>query len=397
MSRTSRIKTICRLAAAVGIVIGVLLFAGAAAADGEDLEKPVAFAFGVAPGSVSVNWEHSGSGVAYYTVTRESPYQVWGNVSAEQRNLFDSNLQPNTEYRYFVCAYFADLIGSYSCSEWSEPARTHAPAPPAGGSPGGTPPPASQPPAPAFTPVLTAKPHGGAQVYLTWNTPPAGSIALTRVPLYRDGEEIYQALEPGNLDGDHVDTVRPNSTHRYMLCYEGPAIGERCSAEVVAGPQPVTPTAPAGLRAAEVLISGGRTPDGSIILRPQHRVSFDWRNTDIPGVFITVERQDVKIARNPDPNSPVGHIRQSIWSELARLNAKENPTSATVDAPDTSNPALEPGESYRVCALVPVLGDTGKVCTQPITPDPPAHVQPSSPPVVSKPTVPPCLLRAGGC
>jgi hypothetical protein len=186
-----------------------------------------------------------------------------------------------------------------------------------------------------------------------------------------------------------------------MICFEGPAIGELCSNEIVAGPTPVAPTAPAGLQVAELLRSGGRTPDGSIMLRPKHLISLTWRNTEIPGIFLTVEREDLKTTRNPDPNSPVGHIRQSFWSELARLQAADAPTSATVDAPDESSAAANPlvvaGDRYRVCAVVPSLGDTGRVCTQPLTPDPPAHVQPApSPPAITRPPTTPCVVR-GAC
>lgn len=404
MRRTPLIKNLGRLAAAAGILAGLVLLAGpgVVSADEDDIEKPVAFAFGVAPGSVSVNWEHSGSGVAYYTVTRESPAYTWNAVPAEQRNLFDSNLQPNTAYRYYVCAYFYD--GYFACSDWSEPARTQAPAPPSGGtpggSPGGTPPPSSPPSTPAFTPELTATPAGGAQVNLKWNAPPAGSIVLVSVMLRRDGADRYEALQEGNLDTDHGDSVQPNSTHRYTVCFIGPAIGEQCSKEVVAGPAPVSPTAPTGLRVAEALLSGGRSADGSILLRPKHRISLTWRNTDIPGVFLTVEREDVKVTRNADPNSPVGLVRRSFWNELTRLEAKDRPASAMVDAPVESgtpaDPTMQAGDRYRVCAVVPSLGDAGKVCTQPLTPEPPAQVQPSAPPVVVKPPASPCVVR-GGC
>lgn len=395
MNRPSLIKTIGRLAAAIGILAGLLLFAGTAAADGPEGPSNVV-AFANAPGAITIAWDHPGDGVYWFVIEQESPFGVV-TPDRDKRAWTVLGLEPNRTYRYLVCAVYEF---HRECADQYAAATTHPAPPPPGRAPGGTPPPPPPSSTPTFTPELTASPAGGAQVNLKWNTPPAGSIALTAVPLYRDGEAIYQALQPGNLDGDHADIVRPNSTHRYMICFEGPAIGERCSKEIVAGPAPVAPTAPADLRVAEVLRSGGRTAEG-ILLQPKHEISLTWRNTDIPGIFLTVEREDLRITRNADPNSPVGHVRRPFWNELARLKAIDNPTSALVDAPDASAPTpsttLEAGNIYRVCAVVPSLGDAGKVCTQPLTPEPPAHVRPAPPIAVPLPTTPSCHLRAGGC
>lgn len=321
-------------------------------------EHPIANPRGVAPGAVSVSWIHSGSGVVHFHVAREKPPFEWSQIDSAQREIFDSGLQPNTIYRYVVCAFYND--GGFACSQLAEaktwPAESSSPTPPET-SP-------STSPASSFKPVLSAVPAGGAEVNLAWTVPPSGSIRLSRVPLYRDGTVIYEALQLGNLDTDHADGVRPNSTHRYKICFEGSDIREVCSAEISAGPTPVAPTAPAEVRVERGFRPGGRSPEG-IVLRPRHFVSITWRNSAIPGIFLTVERNDERTIRNPDPNSPVPFIRQSLWNEIERLNAGTDPTSVTVDDVSTSvDPSLRVGKTYRVCAVVPALGDAGKICSQ---------------------------------
>jgi hypothetical protein len=109
------------------------LLAGAGPAVAEDFEPPVVVpsvpATGSLPGMIIVRWEHFEQGVWDYSVERESPYWRWDNVNAGQRNLPDGGLQPDTEYRYRVCAYFITEDGDVACSDW-EPGRTSPPAPP---------------------------------------------------------------------------------------------------------------------------------------------------------------------------------------------------------------------------------------------------------------------------
>jgi hypothetical protein len=92
--------------------------------------------------------------------------------------------------------------------------------------------------------VRAASPRSRAEIYLTWEFPGYGA-RLTGAALYRDGAMIYEALQPGNFDSDHVDTVQPNSTHRYHLCFRNPD-GERCSVSITASPAPSSepPTGP---------------------------------------------------------------------------------------------------------------------------------------------------------
>jgi hypothetical protein len=217
-------------------------------------------------------------------------------------------------------------------------------------------------------PVLSATQRSAAEIVLRWEFP-GYADRLTSAKLYRDGRFIYEALTPGNFDSDHVDGVRPNTEYSYKLCFANPD-EEQCSDPLKAMPKPVAPTAPADVRVARVDLPGGTTAGGSALLRPSPSIQVTWRNTTIPGQFLTVEREDVRIARNSDPNSAIEFVRQSFWNEVERLSAKSDPVSALVDAPGGPNLATNPtireeGKTFRVCAVAPALGAPGKVCSQP--------------------------------
>ena len=332
--------------------------------------RPVIFVNPVGPPvateGIRVSWSYEGAGVYWFVIEREEPYTSW--TSEEFVGYIDdTSVQRGRTYRYRVCAVYesnraCDVQGDQGWVSGVVPTQTNPPTTPPTTAP-------TNPPV-TFTPELTATPATGVQVNLMWNLPPSLSIRLSRVPLYRDQMVIYEALEPGNLDADYQDITRPNSTHRYKICFEGPDIGELCSNEVTAGPKPIAPTAPVNVRVERSFRPGGTTPSG-IALRPRHFVSITWSNTAIPGVFLTVERYDKRTIRNPDPNSSIEFIRQSFWNEVNRLTAGTDPTSATVDDPEyagsTVDPSLRAGNSYRVCAVVPTLSDAGKVCSQSVS------------------------------
>src|SRR5262249_22563008 len=273
--------------------------------------------------------------------------------------LDDTNLQRDRDYAYRACAVYFD---GTACSDW-QGNRIPSPAPPPAASPA---PPAPAKPAPPEppTPEPSATPGSGVQVNLRWNAP-GYPFQPTKAELYRDGMVIFAMTQPGSFTTQYGDApLRPNSgPYRYQICmtFPGPA-GEKCSVEVRAGPTPIAPTAPADVRVARVDLPGGTTADGAILLRPKHRVSVSWRNTAIPGVFITVERQDVRGAPNADRDSPIEFVLGSFWNELTRLEAAASPTSALVDAEPTADPGLnsaltlQAGQTYRVCAVVPKLG-----------------------------------------
>jgi hypothetical protein len=246
MQSALRITSVGWLAAAISIFAGSLLLGTSTAAADHGGPHPAAWAFGNAPGCVSVNWDYPpDSFVAYFTVTRENPYWVWDPISAEQRNFPDCGLQPSTTYRYRVCAFYYD--GSVACSgpDWAEgitlAPNVHLPPPPprSGGSSGDTsPPPAARPvPQPLHSPVIRARPSrlvpaGPPVVHLAWVNPLNAQqhALLTTMDWYRDGVFIGNASTL-----EYEDAVPANATHRYKICIENP-VNRICSAEISAGP-----------------------------------------------------------------------------------------------------------------------------------------------------------------
>ena len=70
-------------------------------------ERPqIVHAFANAPGAITVNWSHSGSGVYWFVVEQESPSAL-GTVGPDYRTLTVTSLQPSRTYRYRVCAVYA--------------------------------------------------------------------------------------------------------------------------------------------------------------------------------------------------------------------------------------------------------------------------------------------------
>lgn len=74
---------------------------------------------------MTVSWDPATlSGVHHLTITRESPSRSW-NASAEQEPYSeDCGLDPDTEHRYQVCAFYITEDADSECSEWTPPART---------------------------------------------------------------------------------------------------------------------------------------------------------------------------------------------------------------------------------------------------------------------------------
>lgn len=95
-------------------------------------------AIGSTPNSITLRWEHFEQGVHGYTVEREEPYRIWNNVNAAQRDLLDVSLQPDTTYRYKICAHFLQEEGEPECSEWME-GKTSPPETEAQGTPANPP------------------------------------------------------------------------------------------------------------------------------------------------------------------------------------------------------------------------------------------------------------------
>jgi hypothetical protein len=364
----SFIKTIGRVAVVAGLLAGLGTLFGASPAAAEGM-APTVFAYPsgppVAQEGITVRWEVQDTGVFWVVVQRESPPASW-TFYQTVGNMHDTGLLRDREYRYRACAVYAY---SEACSDWVG-ARVPSPAPPAPSQPSQPSQPAPPPPVapkPLPQPELRAEGAGNTfpnygLVRLTWTNPVDGDqrSVLTGMEWYQNGKVIYSGTDTIQRDAP----VRANSgPYRYQLCIKN-AVDEQCSTEVTASPTPTKPTAPTSVKLERIDLPGGRGPNG-ILLRPKHRVSVTWFNTDVPGTFYTVERQDSRATRNPDRNSPVQYLSSTFWQELERVNGEES--SALVDPQMRGELTLTIGTAYRVCAVVPALGNEGKVCSAPVS------------------------------
>lgn len=368
MRFSSLIKSAGRLALVTGVVAGLGALAGATTAAAEG-KAPTVFAYPSGPPvtqeGITVRWELQDTGSVYIVVERESPPASWVRYVGTG-TLQDTGLLRDREYRYRACAVYAF---STSCSDWVG-ARVPSPAPssPPPSQPAQPAQPAPPAPKPLPQPVLRAEGAGNTfpnygVVRLTWENPVEGDQRqlLTGMDWYQNGKFVNTAYV--NV---YNAPVLPNSgPYRFQLCIKN-AVDEQCSEEVTASPTPTKPTAPTDVKLEAIDLPGGRGPNG-ILLRPKHRVSVSWFNTDIPGTFFTIERQDTRAKRNSDPNGPVEYLSTTFWFEMERLSAAGLPTSALVDPELRGELTLSIGKTYRVCAIVPALDNETKVCSQPVT------------------------------
>jgi hypothetical protein len=102
-------------------------------------------------------------------------------------------------------------------------------------------------------------------------------------------------------------------------------------------------------------------------LRPKSVIDLTWRNTDVPGQFITVEGLDTHIPGDIIADGAIRTGPQQRWIESRRVSAKDDPTSLSMDRPRSLISSDTGLTTYRVCAVVPKLGDGGKVCSQPVS------------------------------
>lgn len=325
-------------------------------------EAPVInYHYSNAPGMIVLRWEHSFEDVAGFVVERQEPtgqiIQVL-TVNSPTDQWADSFLQPSTTYNHRVCALYEY---GFECSEWvsttTRPRETH------GGS--GSTQPSTPPPPPLSTPVLTARGVGTKNVACEWDYQYADR--LTSMALYRDDELIFDGAIPGNFTSTHADlTPRFNTAYTYKLCFSNPDEQNKCSEPVVAKPLPVAPTAPADVSVLRNPVSSESSSHGAFRLRPRHTMTISWRNTDIPGEFITVEALDTFPGDAMDGGLLYAGP-QERWIEVARVSAKSDPTSQTIDIPRAVISTTQQLTTFRVCAVVPELGDGGKACSAAVT------------------------------
>ncbi|MGE0827555.1 MAG: hypothetical protein AB7G75_35200 [Candidatus Binatia bacterium] len=337
---------------------------GETSAEGD--EAPLARTFPNAPGWITVIWEHSGKGVYGFVVERQGPPYTEEAILAvatlndPTREFTDMNLQASTTYNHRVCAVY-----DYhrTCSQWAR-ASTLAPPPSSSKAGGGKPPPPSAPP--LSTPVLKATPNSGKVIYLEWDYSYADR--LTSMALYRDGQFIFDGAIPGNFTRSHGDVVlRFNTEYTYKLCFSNPDEKDKCSEPVTAMGAPVPPTAPADVRVATAKRSGSVALGGAVRLRPKSVIDVTWRNTDVPGQFLTVEGLDTHIPGDIVAGGVLRTAPQQRWIEARRVSAQDDPTSLSMDLPRSLISSDTGLTTYRVCAVVPTLGDGGKVCSSPVS------------------------------
>ena len=318
-----------------------------------------------APGWITVIWEHSGKGVYWFVVERQGPpytesaILLVATLNDPTREFTDMNLQASTAYNHRVCAVYEF---HRTCSQWAR-VSTLPPPPSSSGSGGGKPPP---PPPPLSTPVLKATSNSGKVIYLEWDYSYADR--LTSMALYRDGQFIFEGAIPGNFTRSHGDVVpRFNTEYTYKLCFSNPDEKDKCSDPVTEMGAPVPPTAPADVRVAAVKPPGGTALGGAVRLRPKSVINLTWRNTDVPGQFVTVEGLDTHIPGDIIAGGAIRTGSQQRWIESRRVSAKDDPTSISMDLPRSLISSDAGLTIYRVCAVVPKLGDGGKVCSQPVS------------------------------
>jgi len=380
-----RVRPLLLLAAAVG------LLSIAAAAQ----ETPSIRVQANAPGWVTVCWEHTGQDVYYWVIERQSaPYRDDSvALVAQSQNrtdcVTDKGLQAGTLYKYHVCAVYA---ASRTCTDWVSVTTMAAP---------GTPPskPSNPPPPPPYvlrTPRLTATSNNGSVITLHIDKGADDLYVIGNVQIFRDGKITYDALEyagQGNgWNSDYTDggkmyhkatnqatgeALQPNTQYTYKACligYDKAAGQTKCSNQITAMPMAIPPSAP-----SDVVIKKDRLPSGSP--RTSKVAALTWRNVvvanwrkmvfppDVTPQYITLERLDSGLVRRgTGPTAVVTAQRTPVWIELQRELAKPRPALTTADITQPPVTTLvKPGNQYRVCAVVPALGDKGKVCSAPTT------------------------------
>jgi hypothetical protein len=171
----------------------------------------------------------------------------------------------------------------------------------------------------------------------------------TNMTLKRDGVLVHDARAEGRVANPLTDTVpRPNRLYRYEMCFvRGESV---CSPIFEARPPPIAPTAPADPR-----VSISRRWRGLRMGKPTLEAA--WRNTAIPGAVVTVEQAE-----------GVADAAGGRWKEVARIDTVTDPTSLSAEVQASRGRAREAPLAYRVCSVVPELGDAGRACSEPVAP-----------------------------
>ena len=346
-------------------------------------EAPSVRSFPNAPGWITVVWDHSGKDTFGFVVERQAPPYEQKDIvgvavlNAPTRQFTDMFLNAATAYNHRVCAVYDD---HKTCSDWVRTSTLPAPSP--GGSSGGTTPPA-KPKHELRTPTLTATSNHPIMITLNWGSDSVDNYTLGNVQLYRDSQITFDAKKYGGFtaaysdNGKMIDSgnatgqaLRPNTQYIYKVCFIGFGDAEgqtKCSDEITAMGKPLAPSAPIDVKVAALPVPARSARGGMVMLRPKQKVSVTWRNAEVPGQFITIEALDTLSPGDSMAGGAIQTAPRQRWIEATRVNAKDDPTALTIDRPVsliTTNAGLT---TYRVCAVVPKLGDAGKVCSQPVS------------------------------
>jgi hypothetical protein len=249
-------------------------------------------------------------------------------------------LQPNRVYTFKVQGCHRTLYGS-SCGYWSAILQVTTPVPL---------------PPPPTAPVLSASSPDPRRIIISWSV--SADQQITHTLIQRDGATYRDSA--GAIIQLDDQAVRPNTEYRYRVCLTN-RVATACSALTAIG-KPIIPSVPVNMTFNKIRVPSGR-PGVAMTLSPV--ISVTWRDGEIPGLFITVEREDRVMT---GAKAAVSRMFTTAWIEIQRIKAK-NETGTMVDITSTglANPTDTPGNNYRVCAVVPALGNAGKVCSAPTT------------------------------
>jgi hypothetical protein len=114
---------ITRAVAGLGAVVCMAtgLLAGAVGtAHADEFEAPVVYSVSNPSNEadcITVNWNHTGSGVAGFSLVRREPSERWDPLPAEHRSKRVCGMQPDTTYHFEVCAHFITEERDSACAE----------------------------------------------------------------------------------------------------------------------------------------------------------------------------------------------------------------------------------------------------------------------------------------
>jgi hypothetical protein len=290
----------------------------------------------VSQNTIKIWWQSQNYGFFHVRWAEKGTDETQDRINSAGNNGYHevNNLRSGVTYTFRMQGCNTTLLGS-SCGSWGAPIEIRTAFPP------------------LETPGLSVLPPYSAQgIKLGWS----GGVDFTNtnILLYRDGKVVHDARASTGMNNPHIDFVpRPNTDYSYRICF----VREewKCSDTVSAAGKPIAPTAPV-LESAEVFRPQGPILRGQL---PPVRLNVKWRNTEIPGRYVVVERLEFRTRGRGFSGPPIIE-----WAELTKVDSKSNPVEAAADLVGGSRMVNYPqNREFRICSVVPALGATGKVCT----------------------------------